>query len=137
MKTIKIAMTCLLAFASLPGISQQLPSMPALSSGHMAVGSANDHAIQKLNMELTKAKAEFAQELGKVKKDIAELTSGLAWHKANYAKHKHAYAKPSSSFHKAKAFCNGVECSPSITYDLHKPGATEDFVTPPVWQAGD
>jgi hypothetical protein len=137
MKTIKIALTCLLVLASLPGISQPVHLAPANATaslgGPMAMGSANDLAIQKLNMELTKTKAEFAQELAKLKKDIAAVTNELASHQFAYSKHTHEYVRSSNDFFPAKAKCGwgGKECDPVIWYDVYKPRYETTLVSKP------
>ncbi len=90
----------------------------------MQMGSVNDHEIQKLNMELAKAKAEFAQELAKVKKDIAALTNKLEDYQYEYKNHTHDYVRSSNDFFPAKARCGlgaGKECDPVVWYDVYKP----------------
>ncbi len=135
MKPIKFALTSFLVLASQVGMSQPVvkaqPATATLTSGPtMQMGTVNDHEIQKLNMELTKVKAEFAQELAKVKKDIAALTNKLEEQQFEYKKHTHDYVRSSYDFFPAKAKCGwgGKECDPVIWYDVYKPR----FETTPV-----
>ena len=138
MKSINIALTCVMVLASQTGICQAVlkppPATATLSSGPpMQMGSVNDHEIQKLNMELAKAKTEFAQELAKVKKDIAALTDQLAASAAKYKSHTHDYSRATYDFGAVKAKCGwgGKECDPVIWYNQYSPRVEKDQVSTP------
>lgn len=134
MKIIQIALTCVVLVAAQAGIAQPVPKSPPATAtmpmGAPQMGSANDHEIQKLNMELTKVKAELAQESAKFKTELAALANQLSTLTAKYNSHTHDYVRASNDFYKTWAKCE--DCNYKIVYDVYKPRYEKDHVSPPI-----
>jgi hypothetical protein len=137
MKITQIALTCVVLVAAQTGISQPLPKAPPanamMPTGIPQMGSANDHEIQKLNMEMAKLKTEIAQESAKFKTDLAALTSQLATLTAKYGTHTHEYYKTSFDFGPAKAKCvPQSDCKFDIWFDKYSPRWDKIQVSMPI-----